>query len=76
VIPSAQSEILFDSLLEPNGTAFTGKIETREYPGWGVIKQVELPGGPLVWWEGEHGGHENIGHAEGTMDLLGTLAKL
>lgn len=30
----------------------------------------------VIWWEGEAGGHNEIGWAEGSMDLINDIARL
>lgn len=103
--------MLFESLLEPNGTRFTGYMAEKKYEGWGTLRHANrqksggksaggsgsesegsasasangnangngVEGGTdaqVVWWEGDFGGHEGVGHAEGSMDLLAWVGRL
>lgn len=76
-MPSSHSEALFESLLAPNGTNFgIPKPFELEYPGWGTLRMSNPRQRQVVWWEGQHGGHNEVGWAEGTMDLISDIAKL
>jgi abhydrolase domain-containing protein 12 len=76
IIPPSHSAAIFQSLISPNGTQFAGEVSEIKYDGWGTIRQATRGKSPVVWWEGEYGNHVNIGHSEGTIDLLAWVADL
>lgn len=47
-----------------------------DYTGWGKLYISNPRYRQIIWWEGEFGGHDEIGWAEGTMDLIADIAKL
>ncbi len=47
-----------------------------DYPGWGTLRISNPKHRQVIWWEGEFGGHDEVGWAEGTMDLIADIAKL
>lgn len=77
IIPHSHSKTLFYHLLS---TASEKELETteRNYPGWGRTSQFDRgsTGGEVIWWEGLTGGHNKIGWAEGTIELIKQVAKL
>ena len=78
IIPHSHSRALFAHLHSSvSGSAKVG-IETKDYPGWGRTSRFNrgAHGGEVVWWEGLTGGHNNIGWAEGTIELIRQIAKL
>lgn len=75
IIPNSHSANLFNTILAPKDA----NVEINEvtYGGWGTVRYAEPgPGRRVVWWEGEHGGHVDIGHSEGTGDLIAWVADL
>lgn len=73
VIPHPHSADLFASLLalEPGG-----KVHETSYKGWGTVRTIERNGGEVVWWDGLRGGHNDIGWAEGSIDLVRRVGRL
>lgn len=67
---------MFQQVVAPNATAFDVEIEEVKYPGWGVVKTAQRDGLPMIYLEADYGGHNNIGWAEGTLDLIAKIAKL
>lgn len=44
---------------------------------WGKISTFSRDhAGDVTWWEGLTGGHNSLGWAEGTVDLIRRVAKL
>ncbi|BEJ11907.1 hypothetical protein CspHIS471_0203670 [Cutaneotrichosporon sp. HIS471] len=77
VVPHSHSEALFQSLLAPNGTEYAiPKPFVLEYAGWGTLHISNPQRRQVIWWEGEFGGHDEVGWAEGTLDLIADIAKL
>ncbi|GMK57057.1 hypothetical protein CspeluHIS016_0308970 [Cutaneotrichosporon spelunceum] len=77
VVPYSHSEALWQSLLAPNGTEYAiPKPFVLDYTGWGKLYISNPRYRQIIWWEGEFGGHDEIGWAEGTMDLIADIAKL
>ncbi|WOO82227.1 Monoacylglycerol lipase ABHD12 [Vanrija pseudolonga] len=76
VIPSSHSETIFNVMLERNGTQHRPQVEQTEYEGWGTLKVAYPNGLPLIKWEGKYGGHNDLGWAEGTFDLMAWVADL
>lgn len=77
VVPTSHSEALFQSLLAPNGTKIAiPKPFVLEYSGWGTLRISNPRQRQVIWWEGEFGGHDEVGWAEGTMDLIADISKL
>ncbi|WVQ70780.1 hypothetical protein IAR50_000302 [Cryptococcus sp. DSM 104548] len=78
-IPYTHSSSLFDSLQAPyNAEGEDVKMfDERRYKGWGTVRSFQRGDkGQVVWWEGIHGGHNDLGWAEGTLDLIGRVAGL
>ncbi|ORY31287.1 Alpha/Beta hydrolase protein [Naematelia encephala] len=72
VIPNTHSTRIFELLR-------TSASPAREiqYDGWGVVRSYERQGkGEVVWWDGLTGGHDDVGWAEGTMDLIKRVAQI
>lgn len=72
---------MFRQVVAPNATAEAadaalGRVEEVRYPGWGVMKSATRDGLPMVYLEADAGGHNNIGWAEGTLDLIAKIADL
>ncbi|ORX40934.1 Alpha/Beta hydrolase protein [Kockovaella imperatae] len=65
-IPPIHSQILFNELNRRNETV------QRKGDDWGTISTF----GDVVWFEGQHGGHNRIGVTEGTIDLIADIAGL
>lgn len=76
IIPNSHSKEVFEALVGPIGTQSEDDISTVKYEGWGIIRQAKRDKVPVVWWEGEYGDHEGIGHSEGSMDLIAYVAGL
>ncbi|WWC72660.1 uncharacterized protein I206_106624 [Kwoniella pini CBS 10737] len=75
-IPYSHSAGIFSSLsallTDPQTT-----VEEVTYSGWGTVRSFQRGNnGEVVWWEGQNGGHDNLGWAEGTIDLIARIAKL
>lgn len=66
VIPHYHSSTLFASLTRSN----TDKVNVVEYEGWGDVSTYKRPGGDVIWWDGPKGRHNDIGWAEGSVDLV------
>ncbi|OCF36023.1 hypothetical protein I316_02518 [Kwoniella heveanensis BCC8398] len=82
-IPHSHSDDLFNSLTLPttadtNGPAASAStMEAVSYEGWGTVRTVDRgQKGQVIWWEGKNGGHDNLGWAEGTLDLIARIANL
>lgn len=72
---------MFRQLVAPNATeavveAALEKVDVVEYPGWGVVKTATRDGLPMIYLEADSGGHNRIGWAEGTLDLIAKIADL
>lgn len=76
IIPHYHSVNLFQQLNSPNGTQLESSIRDFSYPGWGRVTYAEVADREVVFWEGESGGHNSLGHSEGTMDLMAWIGKL
>jgi len=81
IIPHFHSETLFNHLVRDAKRITVGGagITEQDYPGWGRISRLSRAaknGGDVVWWEGLAGGHNNLGWAEGTIDLIQDIAAL
>ncbi|WVO17329.1 hypothetical protein L204_105021 [Cryptococcus depauperatus] len=79
IIPHTHSSYLFQSLISPyiKNSIGTDIMQEVDYPGWGVIRSFERKGkGEVVWWEGKEGGHNRLGWAEGTLDLIARVSGL
>ncbi|ODN83055.1 hypothetical protein L202_01280 [Cryptococcus amylolentus CBS 6039] len=78
-IPHTHSSVLFGSLMAPyvtGGDDIEG-FEERQYEGWGTVRSFQRgEKGQVIWWEGIHGGHNDLGWAEGTLDLIARVAGL
>ncbi|KAK8850609.1 hypothetical protein IAR55_004528 [Kwoniella newhampshirensis] len=75
-IPPSHSLSLFASLNTPH---YRSSVHTTTYEGWGTVRSFdrgEGKGGEVIWWEGQKGGHNNLGWAEGTLDLIARIARL
>jgi abhydrolase domain-containing protein 12 len=72
VIPHHHSSILFYSLL----AEARGEVKNDKYGDWGTISSFTRDRGEVVWWDGRSGGHNDIGWAEGSVDLVRSIAKL
>jgi abhydrolase domain-containing protein 12 len=66
VIPHHHSSTLFSSLIPPE----ISNTEVVTYDGWGTVNSYKRSGGEVVYWDGWRGGHDNIGWAEGSVDLV------
>lgn len=77
IIPQSHSRDIFQSLLAPNGTQ-TGipKPFVLNYPGWGTMHMSNPKRRQVIFWEGEHGGHNEVSWAEGTLNMIEDIAKL
>jgi hypothetical protein len=83
VIPHSHSKVLLHHLhaIHTTNSAVLHQPNLTEttYPSWGSICAFDRGGehgGKVVRWEGLAGGHNNLGWAEGTMDLIKQIAKL
>ena len=47
-----------------------------EYKGWGNVMTYKRDGGDILYWDGFRGGHNDIGWAEGSVDLVRRVAGL
>ena len=72
VIPHHHSSALFHTLTESN----PDKVEVVGYEGWGNVSTYKRHGGDAIWWDGWRGGHNDIGWAEGSVDLVKKIAGL
>ena len=72
MIPHHHSSTLFHSL---SGTD-PDKVEVVGYEGWGNVSTCKRHGGDVIWWDGWRGGHNHIGWAEGSVDLVKKIAGL
>ncbi|WWD20788.1 hypothetical protein CI109_105265 [Kwoniella shandongensis] len=75
-IPPSHSADLFTFLSRPHATKL---VEETTYEGWGIVRSFDRgseKGGEVVWWEGRKGGHNNLGWAEGSLDLIKRIARL
>jgi hypothetical protein len=73
-IPHAHSASLFYSLKD---AAQQDHFHQVTYEGWGTVRSFDRPGGAeVVWLEGDAGGHNEIGQAEGSIDLIARVAHL
>ncbi|TYJ55230.1 hypothetical protein B9479_004060 [Cryptococcus floricola] len=78
-IPHTHSSTLFGSLMAPyvTGGDDVEGFEERQYEGWGTVRSFQRgEKGQVIWWEGIHGGHNDLGWAEGTLDLIARVAGL
>ncbi|ODN99581.1 hypothetical protein L198_03425 [Cryptococcus wingfieldii CBS 7118] len=78
-IPHTHSSVLFGSLMAPyvTGGDDVEGFEERQYEGWGTVRSFQRgEKGQVIWWEGIHGGHNDLGWAEGTLDLIARVAGL
>lgn len=70
MIPHHHSSTLFSSLAD------TSKIDVVSHEGWGNVSTYRAEGGEIVFWDGSNGGHNDIGWAEGSVDLVRRVAGL
>ena len=78
VIPHSHSQRLFNHLASVD-TALDYQVSVREdsYDGWGTVRSFSRKAkGQVIWFEGLVGGHDDIGFYEGTLDLIGKVARL
>ncbi|WVF67898.1 hypothetical protein IAT40_002659 [Kwoniella sp. CBS 6097] len=78
-IPHSHSENLFLSLSNTSTEQpdIIIQADAVSYEGWGTVRSFDRGDkGPVVWWEGKNGGHDNLGWAEGTLDLIARIANL
>ncbi|WRT70786.1 uncharacterized protein IL334_007785 [Kwoniella shivajii] len=76
IIPYSQSARVFLSILA-SASLKSESIEETKYGRWGTIRSFKRSeGGEVVWWEGGNGGHNALGFAEGTIDLIARIADL
>jgi abhydrolase domain-containing protein 12 len=58
----------------------SAEIQTQDYPNWGIVstitKRHQGKGGEVIWWDGLRGGHNDIGWAEGSIDLIKRIGGL
>ncbi|WWC65267.1 uncharacterized protein I303_107884 [Kwoniella dejecticola CBS 10117] len=74
-IPFSHSAKIFSSLRSTINPSVT--VEETIYPGWGTVRTFgRVEKGEVIWWEGQYGGHDNLGWAEGTTDLIARIARL
>lgn len=67
-IPSAHSEALFEMMCDGC------EREVVHRPGWGkVTSGVRAHSSELLWYEGEHGEHNQVAVGEGVTDLIGRI---
>jgi len=83
IIPHSHSKTLFShlhasSLSSSADSLLKMDIEETDYPGWGRTSQFNRGGngGEVIWWEGLTGGHNKLGWAEGTIELIQRVAAL
>ncbi|WWC92387.1 uncharacterized protein L201_007344 [Kwoniella dendrophila CBS 6074] len=75
-IPHAHSARIFSSLRSDSALAVSTWKE-KSYAGWGTVRSFDRgEKGEVIWWEGKNGGHDNLGWAEGTIDLIARIARL
>ncbi|WWD07240.1 hypothetical protein V865_005337 [Kwoniella europaea PYCC6329] len=75
-IPYSHSARLFSSLLH-SASLTEASVKETSYKGWGTVRSIDRgEKGEVIWWEGQNGGHDNLGWAEGTIDLISRVAKL
>jgi abhydrolase domain-containing protein 12 len=70
VIPHHHSTTLFSSLSD------SSKVDSVGYEGWGNVMTYKRDGGDVMYWDGFRGGHNDIGWAEGSVDLVRRIAGL
>ncbi|GFZ47996.1 hypothetical protein JCM24511_05743 [Saitozyma sp. JCM 24511] len=78
VIPHSHSARLFEDLRSHSQVPPDGVHDTH-YGGWGHVRSFardHVGAGPVFWWEGLTGGHNNLGWTEGVMDLIAKVAGL
>lgn len=81
VIPHYHSNNLFESL---RASAPGAPVDEKIYRNWGTIRSFTRSGqngggkveGEVIWWDGLRGGHNDIGWAEGSIDLVRRIAGL
>lgn len=77
MIPHLHSSLLFDSLKSRSSGS---QLLDQTYEKWGTIRSFNRPYGQthsqVIWWDGLRGGHNDIGWAEGSIDLVRRIAGL
>ena len=78
-IPHSHSASLFSSI---HAKSPASTVRETTYPGWGTVRSFfrdsddGRAASEVVWWEGLQGGHNSLGWAEGTLDLIARVARL
>jgi abhydrolase domain-containing protein 12 len=78
VIPHSHSARLFEDL-RSHSQVPPARVHDTHYGGWGHVRSFtrdHVAAGPVFWWEGLAGGHNNLGWTEGVMDLIAKVAGL
>ena len=70
MIPHHHSNTLFSSL------SHSSEVDVVEYKGWGNVLTYKRDGRDILYWDGFRGGHNDIGWAEGSVDLVRRVAGL
>jgi abhydrolase domain-containing protein 12 len=70
VIPHHHSSTLFSGLSDST------KVNSVGYGTWGNVSTYKRDGGEVLYWDGFRGGHNDIGWAEGSVDLVRRVAGL
>lgn len=79
MIPHYHSRNLFESL---RASAPGTEVDEKTYSNWGTARTFIRSGqdggakGEVMWWDGLRGGHNDIGWAEGSIDLVRRIAGL
>ncbi|WVQ86153.1 hypothetical protein IAT38_008321 [Cryptococcus sp. DSM 104549] len=58
------------------GTSTQLELYHEEVPGWGWLVRWEFGGKETILWRGVYGGHNDLGWAEGTLELIKRVARL
>jgi abhydrolase domain-containing protein 12 len=70
VIPHHHSTTLFSGLSD------LSNVVSVNYERWGTVSRYERDEGEVLYWDGFRGGHNDIGWAEGSVDLVRRVAGL
>jgi abhydrolase domain-containing protein 12 len=76
-IPITHSRRLFEVLREREGLGMSQEMDEVEVSHWGLVRSFKgKAGGEVIFWEGELGGHNDLGWTEGGLDLVRKIARL
>ncbi|KAI9637095.1 Alpha/Beta hydrolase protein [Dioszegia hungarica] len=77
-IPITHSRRLFQTLRDREGPdADPADVVEMEVPHWGLVSTFKgKGGGEVMFWEGELGGHNDLGWTEGGLDLIKRIARI